>query len=59
MTFVMTRLPKRTTVDPRNKSCDLYLIEYEGLPEEKIGLEAILQDPSVSDSQVRQLLVLS
>ena len=34
MTFVMKRLHKRTTVNPRNKPCDLYLVEYEDFPEE-------------------------
>jgi len=35
MTFVMKRLHKRTTVDPRNKPCDLYSVDYEGFPEEE------------------------
>ena len=34
MTFDMKGLHKRTTVDPRNKPCDLYLVEYESFPEE-------------------------
>jgi hypothetical protein len=35
ITFVMKRRHKSTTVDPRNKPCDLNLVEYEGFPEEE------------------------
>jgi hypothetical protein len=35
MTFVMKRLHKGTTVDPRSKPCDLYFVEYEGFTEEE------------------------
>jgi hypothetical protein len=42
MTFVMKRLHKRTTIDPRNKPCDLYFLEYEGFPEE----EHLIWEPS-------------
>ena len=44
-------------MDPRNKPCDVYLVEYEGISEKELTLDLgiILQDPDVSDSQVLQM----
>ena len=35
MNFVMKRLLKRATVDPRKQPCNLYLVEDEGFPPEE------------------------
>jgi len=54
MTFVMKRLHKRTTVDLRNKPAQGRVRRLS--VRRTLDLGAILQDPNMSDLQVRQLL---
>jgi len=40
ITFIMNRLHKKTTVDPTNKPCHLYLVDYKAFPEGENGFRS-------------------